>query len=78
MMWDIVEQLKDVKTIKSKWIFDIKGDNENGGIIYKARLVATGYNQVKNKDYNESYSLVIFTISKHWWRALIAIVAKKN
>lgn len=42
---------------------------------YKTRLVAAGYNQVKNKDYNESYS---FVISIDAWRALMAIAVKKN
>jgi len=74
-VWDIVERPKDIKTIKSKWVFDIKEDNENGGIRYKARLVAAGYNQIKNKDYDESYSPVV---SIDTWRALMAIAAKKK
>jgi len=74
-VWDIVERPKDVKTIESKWVFDIKGDNENGGIRYKVRVVAAGYNQVKNKDYNKSYSPVV---SIDTWRALMAIAAKKK
>lgn len=74
-VWDIVERPKNTKTVKSKWVFNIKRDNENNGIRYKARLVAAGYNQIKNRDYDESYSPVI---SIDAWRALMVIAAKKN
>lgn len=53
-VWEIVERQKDIKTIKSKWVFHIKRNNENDGVRYKAKLVAAGYNQIKNKDYDES------------------------
>lgn len=74
-VWDVVERPKDIKTVKSKWVFNIKRDNENSSIRYKARLVAAGYNQIKNKDYDESYSPVV---SIDAWRALMAIAAKKG
>lgn len=74
-VWDIIERAENIKTVKSKWIYSIKRDNGNSGIKYKARLVAAGYNQIKNKDYDESYSPVV---SIDAWRALMAIAAKKN
>lgn len=73
-VWDIVARPKDLKTVRSKWIFNIKRDNENNNITYKARLVAAVYNQIKNKDYEESYSSIV---SIDAWRALMAIAAKK-
>lgn len=74
-VWEIVERQKDIKTIKSKWVFDIKRNNENDGVRYKARLVAAGYNQIKKKDYDESYSLVV---SIEAWRTLMALAVKKH
>lgn len=77
-IWYICERPRNVKIIKSKWIFSNKrDDNEirDDKIKYKARLVAAGYQQVKNHDYDESYSPVI---SIDAWRTLIAIAAKKN
>lgn len=73
-IWYICERPRNVKIIKSKWIFSNKRD-DNDKIKYKARLVVAGYQQVKNHDYDESYSPVI---SIDAWRTLIAIAAKKN
>lgn len=71
----LVDCPNGIKTVKSKWVYNIKNDNENNDVKYKARLVATDYNQIKNKDYDESYSPVI---SIDTWRMLIAIAAKKH
>lgn len=65
---------KNTKIVKSKWIFTTKRESDNK-LRYKARLVAAGYNQIKNLDFEESYSPVI---SIDTWRMLIAIAAKKN
>lgn len=73
-VWCICERPKGIKIVKSKWIFSNKRSNDNE-IKYKARLVAAGYNQVKNKDYDESYSPVI---SIDAWRALMALAVMKN
>lgn len=43
-VWDVVKRPENIKTVKSKWVFNIKRDNENNGIRYKARLVTAGYN----------------------------------
>ncbi|CAL1678230.1 unnamed protein product [Lasius platythorax] len=73
-VWHFCERPKNAKVIKSKWIFSKKGDN-NDNIKYKTRLVAAGYQQLKNQDYDESYSPVINIDA---WRILIAIAAKSN
>jgi len=38
-VWDICECLKNVKTVKSKWVFSTKRGEDNK-VKYKARLVA--------------------------------------
>lgn len=73
-VWDVCERPKGVKIVKSKWVFSTKRDETNK-VKYKARLVAAGYNQIKNQDYAESYSPVV---SIEAWRTIIAIAAKKN
>lgn len=44
--WDMCERPKNIKVLKSKWVFSIKR-NENNKTKYKARLVAAGFNQIK-------------------------------
>lgn len=73
-VWETCKCPKGVKIVKSKWVFSIKRDGINK-VKYKARLVAAGYNQVKNQDYDESYSPVV---SIEAWRTIIAIAVKKN
>lgn len=73
-VWHLSDRPKNKKIIKSKWIFSKKG-NDIDNIKYKARLVAAGYQQLKNQDYDESYSPVINIDA---WRTLIAIAAKSN
>nr|XP_042910227.1 uncharacterized protein LOC107448150 [Parasteatoda tepidariorum] len=68
-VWDLVDKPENVKIVKSKWVFTMKENK------YKARLVAAGFNQVKNRDYLESYSPVLSTESL---RLLLALSAKLN
>jgi hypothetical protein len=45
--WTLVESLKDVNVIGTKWVFKNK-QGEDGEIVRnKARLVAQGFNQVR-------------------------------
>lgn len=74
IIWHLCERSKNAKVIKSKWIFSKKG-NDNETIKYKAKLVAAGYQQLKNQDYDESYSPVINIDA---WRMLMAVAAKSN
>ncbi|GBN88543.1 Retrovirus-related Pol polyprotein from transposon TNT 1-94, partial [Araneus ventricosus] len=73
-VWEIVDRPAKTKLVKSKWVFSLK-QSDNGETKYKARLVATGFNQIKNKDYLESYSPVVNIES---FRLLIALASKLN
>ncbi|GFW85427.1 retrovirus-related Pol polyprotein from transposon TNT 1-94 [Trichonephila clavipes] len=55
-VWEIVQKPAKSKLIKTKWVYSLKQDDAGKNIKYKARLVAAGFNQIKNIDYSESYS----------------------
>ncbi|XP_036140860.1 uncharacterized protein LOC105835035 isoform X8 [Monomorium pharaonis] len=76
-VWEIVERPPNSKIIKSKWIYSIKNSSDPKNKIkrFKARLVATGFNQVRHRDYEESYSPVV---NIEAWRTLLCIAAKQN
>ncbi|GBN74197.1 Retrovirus-related Pol polyprotein from transposon TNT 1-94 [Araneus ventricosus] len=73
-VWEIVNRPAKTKLVKSKWVYSLK-QSDNGETKYKARLVAAGFNQIKNKDYLESYSPVVDIES---FRLLIALASKLN
>lgn len=54
--WIEIERPKDSKVITSKWVFKRKLDGENE--IFKARLVARGFQQDEDFDYFDVYSPV--------------------
>ncbi|GFV77709.1 retrovirus-related Pol polyprotein from transposon TNT 1-94 [Trichonephila clavipes] len=70
---EIVQKPAKSKLIKTKWVYSLKQDDAGKNIKYKARLVAVGFNQIKNIDYSESYSPVVNIES---FRLLIALAAK--
>ncbi|GFW98417.1 retrovirus-related Pol polyprotein from transposon TNT 1-94 [Trichonephila clavipes] len=72
-VWEIVQKPAKSKLIKTKWLYSLKQDDAGKNIKYKARLVAAGFNQIKNIDYSESYSPVVNIES---FRLLIALAAK--
>ncbi|GJY99398.1 retrovirus-related pol polyprotein from transposon TNT 1-94 [Tanacetum coccineum] len=55
-VWELVPQPRNMKIIGTKWVFRNKLD-ENGIVSRnKARLVAQGYNQQEDIDYDETYA----------------------
>ncbi|GFW65571.1 retrovirus-related Pol polyprotein from transposon TNT 1-94 [Trichonephila clavipes] len=72
-VWEIVQKPAKSKLIKTKWAYSLKQDDAGKNIKYKARLVAAGFNQIKNIDYSKSYSPVVNIES---FRLLIALAAK--
>ncbi|KAK9185737.1 hypothetical protein WN943_026096 [Citrus x changshan-huyou] len=73
--WELVPKPKDVKPISCRWVYKIKHCPDGSIERYKARLVARGFSQQYELDYNETFSPVakLTTI-----RVLLALAANKS
>ena len=58
-VWTLVDLPDDRKAIKNKWIFNRKTDADGSVTIYKAWIVAKGFQQVQYVDYDEIFSLIM-------------------
>ncbi|GJY53363.1 putative nucleotidyltransferase, ribonuclease H [Tanacetum coccineum] len=72
---DIVDLLKDIKSIGSKWIFKIKYKSSGEIDKLKARLVAQGFSQKERIDYEEIFSPVVKMVNV---RCLLKIVVSNS
>nr|GEV13998.1 retrotransposon protein, putative, Ty1-copia subclass [Tanacetum cinerariifolium] len=57
-VWVLVDLPPNCKTVRSKWIFQKKTDMDGIVHTYKAHLVAKGYTQLYEVDYEETFSPV--------------------
>ena len=57
--WDIKIKPKDVKAVKSKWVFAKKYDRYRNVKKFKARFVAKGFSQIEGIDFVETYAPVL-------------------
>ena len=73
-VWTLSEPEPNQKVIKSKWIFKTKL-SPDGETIYKARLVAQGFNHVPGIDYEETFSPVVHFKSV---RSILALSPKHH
>lgn len=71
-VWELVELPAKKKLVSSKWVFKEKSGTD-GGVLFKARLVAQGFTQKKGLDYDETFSPVARFESV---RAVIALAVK--
>lgn len=62
------------KAIGCQWILEVKEDNK-GGLVYKARLVAQGFSQVPRVNYGATFAPVIKPTSV---RLLMALACQHN
>nr|GEX45617.1 hypothetical protein [Tanacetum cinerariifolium] len=57
-VWVLVELPPNARTIRSKWLFNKKTDMDGAVYIFNARLVAKGFTQTYEVDYEETFSPV--------------------
>jgi hypothetical protein len=55
-VWTLVEPLRDVNVIGTKWIFKNKQEEDGEIVRYKACLVAQGFRQMEGLDFRETCS----------------------
>jgi len=70
--WELVVLPEDKKVIGCKWVYKVKHNVDGSVSRYKTKLVAKGYAQTYDIDYEETYSLVATV------RAIITMVAAKG
>jgi hypothetical protein len=57
-VWTLVDPLRDVNVIETKWVFKNKQGEDNEVVRNKARLVAQGYSQVEGLDFGKTFAHV--------------------
>ena len=57
-VWTLIDLPDDRWAIENKWIFKRKTYTNSSVTIYKARIVAKGFDKVQGVDYDEIFSLV--------------------
>lgn len=72
-VWTLVPKPANKQILGCRWVYNIKKNDENKIVKYKARLVAQGYRQYKGISYNEVYSPVInFSIIRLFFSLLVS------
>lgn len=74
-VWDVVDLPPGFKTITAKWVFKAKLDGQGHIHTYKARLVARGFSQRNNIDYDETFAPVV---RHETVRTLLTVAALRN
>lgn len=58
--WELVPRLNSQRVVDYKWIYKVKEELSSKDLVkFKARLVATGFTQVEDVNYNDIFSHVV-------------------
>jgi ATP-binding cassette subfamily B (MDR/TAP) protein 1 len=73
--WDLVELPRNRKALPYKWVFRLKQLSESSDPKYKARIVAKGFRQDHDVDFDEIFSPVVKLSTL---RFLLGVVAHED
>lgn len=68
-VYNVTSLPPDCKAIECHWVLEFKEDNK-GGSVYKARLIAQGFSQVPRVDYGATFAPIVKPASIHLLAAL--------
>ena len=71
--WKLVYCPEGRKPITCRWVFDIKRNNKNQVIRFKARLVVQGFKQIEGVDFHKTFSS---TAQMRTFRVVVALSVK--
>lgn len=72
--WKLVKIPEGSKDMNTKWMFDIKTDENNTAIRHKRRQFARGFTQEKGVDYYNAFSLVVRYSTLRYFYYMSAII----
>jgi reverse transcriptase-like protein/Pol polyprotein/gag-pre-integrase-like protein/integrase-like protein len=74
-IYEVISRLKGWKVVGSKWVFHIKCGPDGAIQKYKAHVIAQGFTQIKNIDYNETFAPIAKFTLLH---TILAIAAEED
>lgn len=78
-VWSLVEKPDNAKVIGSRWVYNVKKNESDQIVRYKARLVAQGFKQQQGIDYDDVYSPVVnFSLIRLFFAIFVGLLKWAN